>query len=127
MKLLIASALLLSFFAMNTYAQSYPSAIKKHHKIKTMLKTTTTTEPQTSSAGAEVSGVTASVPGDPYNLAHPFFNGDERWTNADTLYKHGDFPWALVQQHPESFRFNTESGQWETTNTSGMGTLKKTR
>ena len=36
--------------------------------------------------------VTGSAPGDPYNLNHPYFQGDPRWTDANELYTHGDFP-----------------------------------
>jgi len=78
--------------------------------------------------GAEVSGITGSAPGDPYNLNHPYFNGDARWSHPDTMYKHGDFPWAMVADHPESFRFNAESGQWEVIGThSSLGKTSPSR
>lgn len=137
MKILIASALLFFFTVTATHAQN--AGASKHHRARTMLKTnksvntnsmemnTTDNGVPVSSAGAEVSGVTGSAPGDPYNLAHPYFNGDARWTHADSLYKHGDFPWAMVQQHPENFRFDAASGQWEVINAPTMGSSKQSR
>src|ERR1051325_3794251 len=109
MKIFLASALLFFFAVSSVNAQSYGSS--KPTKAKTMQKKTKSSSSvgktengvSVSSAGAEVSGVTGAAPGDPYNLAHPYFNGDPRWTHADSLYKHGDFPWAMVQQNPENF------------------------
>jgi hypothetical protein len=130
MKILIASALLF-FFAATTTVNAQ-QVTKKHH-AKTMLKTNKTDMNTTdegvpvSSAGAEVSGVTGSAPGDPYNLAHPFFNGDARWSHPDTLYKHGDFPWAMVSKHPENFNFNAATGQWEVVNRASMGSSRESR
>lgn len=64
--------------------------------------------------------ITGAAPGDPYNLHHPFFKGTGRWSSADSLYKHGDFPWALISQHPNDFRFNASTGKWEVTNTADL-------
>jgi hypothetical protein len=135
MKLLIASALLF-FFAATTTVNAQQTTTKQH-RAKTMLKTNRTTTTSdvdrtdngvpVSSAGAEVSGVTGSAPGDPYNLAHPYFNGEPRWSHPDTLYKHGDFPWAMVAKHPENFNFNAATGQWEVVNGASMGSSRQSR
>ena len=130
MKILIASALLFLFAATTTVNAQHVT--KKHH-AKTMQKTNRTNVNTTengvpiSSAGAEVSGVTGSAPGDPYNLAHPYFNGSSRWTDPDTLYKHGDFPWAMISKHPENFNFNASTGQWEIVNGTELGSGRRTR
>ena len=133
MKLLLATALF-CFCASTTFAQASSDdqsgtsmkAGKKHHRMTKM--STTQSQPPSGEVGAEVSGITGSAPGDPYNVNHPFFNGEARWSNADTLYKHGDFPWAMVAEHPDNFRFNAESGQWEMIGTPpSMGNAKRTR
>ncbi|HZK76699.1 MAG TPA: hypothetical protein VFD13_07300 [Candidatus Kapabacteria bacterium] len=110
-----------------------PSAQAQHAKKHSMRRTTSTTDSTAiqaaessslSPAGAEVSGVTGSAPGDPYNLAHPYFQGEPRWSDVNQLYLHGDFPWALVSKHPEDFQFNTSSSKWETTSTANLGKSK---
>jgi hypothetical protein len=124
MKISIAIAIVISIFMLAPSAQAQHA--KKHYMRRSTMTTDTTAMQSTESGsvGAEVSGITGSAPGDPYNLNHPFFQGTERWSNADTLYKHGDFPWALVSQHPEDFRFNASTGQWEISNTANLGKTK---
>lgn len=60
-------------------------------------------------------------------LNHPYFNGEPRWTHVDSLYTHGDFPWALVSKNPDNFRFNPQSGQWEMLQPPSMGKTTPTR
>jgi hypothetical protein len=133
MKLLTAIALLVCFASSTmltspTFAQSAKPTKKKITKTVQKTSSETTATPRVSSAGAEVSGVTGSASGDPYNLNHPFFNGDARWSHPDTMYAHGDFPWAMVADHPDNFRFNPESGQWEVIgNPSSMGKTTPSR
>src|SRR5258708_843727 len=122
----IAAIISLTFLAPVSHGQSAKPA--KHHRSRTtttrMTTTTDTTileSTQSSPVGAEVSGITGSAPGDPYNLNHPYFQGDPRWTDVSQLYMHGDFPWALVQQHPEDFRFDAETGQWQVLNAANLG------
>jgi hypothetical protein len=124
MKISIAIAIVISIFMLAPSAQAQHA--KKHSMRRSTMTTDTTAMQSTESGsvGAEVSGITGSAPGDPYNLNHPFFQGTERWSNADTLYKHGDFPWALVSQHPEDFRYNASTGQWEISNTANLGKTK---
>lgn len=71
--------------------------------------------------------VRSENPDDPLYLNHPYFNGEPRWSHADSLYKHGDFPWALVSKNPENFRFNPETGMWETLQTPNLGKSSQTR
>src|SRR5579883_989586 len=130
MKIFIAIAAIvsLSFLTPSAHAQS-AKPMKRHHRMRsTMMQSSDSTtmmesneSSQSSPVGAEVSGITGAAPGDPYNLNHPYFQGDPRWSDADQLYMHGDFPWALVQQHPEAFRFNAETGKWEMLNTANLG------
>ncbi|HET6401942.1 MAG TPA: hypothetical protein VFH95_11155 [Candidatus Kapabacteria bacterium] len=125
MKISIAIAIVISLFMLAPSAQAQHA--KKHYMhrtVTTVRQSDTTGGVPISSAGAEVSGVTGSAPGDPYNLAHPYFQGDPRWTDANQLYMHGDFPWALVSQHPDNFRFNASSGQWEVSSTANLGKTK---
>ena len=119
MRTSIILAIAIFFFAQTSPVQA--QHIKKHymrHRTTSMDRSDTS---RMSSAGAEVSGITGSAPGDPYNLNHPFFKGSPRWTSADSLYRHGDFPWALVSQHPEDFQFDDSSGQWQISNMANLG------
>ena len=126
MKISIVFALLLSLFLL---APITPTAHAQHRQRIHLRKrtnslmmndSTTSNGVPISSAGTEVSGVTGSAPGDPYNIAHPFFNGNSRWSDADTMYKHGDFPWALVSQHPNDFQFDAASGKWQVINSADL-------
>jgi hypothetical protein len=60
-------------------------------------------------------------------MNHPYFNGEARWTNVDSLYKHGDFPWALVSKNPDNFRFNSTTGNWEMLQTENLGKTAPSR
>src|SRR5438046_1203345 len=78
--IVLAAIISLSFSTPVSHAQSAKPA-KHHHRSRTTTMTTTTDttimESTTSSpVGAEVSGITGSAPGDPYNLNHPYFQGD---------------------------------------------------
>ncbi|HEY3875017.1 MAG TPA: hypothetical protein VGM92_06045 [Candidatus Kapabacteria bacterium] len=131
MKMILALAIFLSlaFLTPDLHAQV---AKKKTHVRHSSI--TTSTNPNAlgitpngvpiSSAGAEVSGITGSAPGDPYNLAHPYFQGDARWSDPQQLYTHGDFPWALVSKNPDAFNFNASTGHWEVSSTASMGKSK---
>jgi hypothetical protein len=134
MKLLAALALVACFassmmLTSTTFAQTSKSTTKKKTTTKTTTRISSSNAQPSSAVGAEVSGITGSAPGDPYNLNHPYFNGDARWSHPDTMYAHGDFPWAMVADHPENFRFNPDSGRWEIIGTPppSMGTSKSTR
>ncbi|SRR5581483_1524431 len=125
MKISIAFAVILSLFVLAPSAHA--QHMKKRHRTTTSVSTDTmgtVNGVPVSSAGAEVSGVTGAAPGDPYNLAHPYFQGDPRWSNPDQLYMHGDFPWAMVQQHPDDFQFNAATGKWEISSTATVGKTK---
>ncbi len=124
MKFSIAFALLISIFLVSP---ATPTAQAQHRQrmrksSHTLIRRTNTTANGVpiSSAGAEVSGITGSAPGDPFNIAHPFFNGSSRWSDKDTMYEHGDFPWALVSQHPNDFSFDPSTGKWQVTSTADL-------
>ncbi|HEX5316237.1 MAG TPA: hypothetical protein VFX22_06250 [Candidatus Kapabacteria bacterium] len=125
MKISIAIAIVISLFLLAPSAQAQHA--KKHSIHRTtssMIRSDTSGGVPVSPVGAEVSGVTGSAPGDPYNLAHPYFQGDSRWSEPSQLYMHGDFPWALVSKHPEDFQFNASTGQWEVSSTANLGKTK---
>src|SRR3954468_10880597 len=121
MKRTILAAVMAGFLFFGS--ASVDAQTKKPMKSKKSTTATTKTSGSTvSSVGSEGNAppdgkseaqMQAETAGDPLYLNHPYFNGEPRWSHPDSLYKHGDFPYALMQQHPERFRFNTDSGQWE--------------
>jgi hypothetical protein len=110
---------------------------KKNSKVVSKAKSgqaQTTMKPKATPMGenedAETTGVNpvrSENPDDPLYMNHPYFNGEARWSHADSLYKHGDFPWAMVSGHPDNFRFNPDTGMWEVLNTPNLGTAKPSR
>ena len=138
MKIILALVLCcsLGFLAPNVHAQVAKKKSRIRHSSIMKSSSSSTSLPGTSSlgtmnngvpissAGAEVSGVTGSAPGDPYNLAHPYFNGDPRWSDDQQLYMHGDFPWAMVSKNPGAFSFNSSTGKWEVSSTATLGKTK---
>jgi hypothetical protein len=78
-------------------------------------------------ASTGVNPVRSENPDDPLYMNHPYFNGEPRWSHVDSLYKHGDFPWAMVNKNPENFRFNPETGMWEMLQTPNLGKSNQTR
>ena len=116
----------LTFFIMlgssTVFAQSGNTIKHKRMKKTSMVQSDTSMNVSSSAMSGEM-----NASGDPNYLNHPYFNGESRWTSADSLYTHGDFPWALMQQHPDNFHFDAASGQWQMLNTETLGTMKPTR
>jgi hypothetical protein len=134
MKKALAAALFTTFLFAGAMSASAQTTAKAHTKVKS--KTTTTHSSATSKMSRTSSDTDADMsadnpvhsenPGDPLYLNHPYFNGEARWTDVDSLYKHGDFPWALVSKNPENFRFDAASGSWQT-NAPNLGKTNSTR
>ena len=124
MKNIILYAVLTSFIFIGstTFAQTAKPIKHKRTKKTSMMQSDTSMN-----ISSNAMGETMNASGDPNYLNHPYFNGEPRWTNVDSLYTHGDFPWALIQQHPDNFRFDAASGQWQMLNTGNLGTMKQTR
>jgi hypothetical protein len=134
MKKTLMAAVVASFMLFG--AATSDAQVKKPVAKKKTTVTKSTTRSTVSSVGSEGNApengkseaqMQAETSGDPLYMNHPYFNGEERWSHPDTLYKHGDFPWAMVNQHPENFRFNPQSGQWEMLNTPNMGNSNQSR
>lgn len=116
--IILALFLSLSFCAPQAHAQM----VKKQRRTSTSISLTDTNAIQAAeSSGMQQNGIASSAPGDPYNVNHPFFQGSQRWSSKDSLYTHGDFPWALVSQHPEDFTFDPTTGKWEVSSTANLG------
>ena len=123
MKNILLYAVLSSFIFIGStaFAQSTKPVKHKQTKKTTMIQRDTSMNMSSDAMGQTMSST------DPNYLNHPYFNGEPRWTNVDSLYTHGDFPWALIQQHPDNFRFDEASGQWQMLSTENLGTMKSTR
>jgi hypothetical protein len=110
---------------------SYGQSARKHTRRKNTMMIRDTSMSNMSNENIPSNGMSESEnlersAGDPNYLNHPYFNGEPRWTDVDSLYKHGDFPWAYMKDHPDNFRFDAASGNWQT-NTNNLGTMKHTR
>lgn len=124
-KALLAALFTALLFAFSTPASAQTSKTKKmtpkkkSSSVKASTRATRTMDAD--DAAMTDNPVHSENTTDPLYLNHPYFNGEPRWTDADSLYKHGDFPWALVSKNPDNFRFNSATGNWEMRQTENLG------